>query len=187
MLTHNELKKGAIIVVDKEPYEVLEAVPQRYAQRRLMIQTKLKSLISGNVLERTVHQGETFEEAEIAKINVKFLYSHKEKFFFCETENPAKRFDLSKEQIGKSAQYLKQNTVLDALIFEDRVINISLPIKAQLKVAETPPGVKGDRAQGGTKIAILETGAQINVPLFVEEGDIIEVNTETGEYTKRAE
>lgn len=187
MLSHNELKKGVIIIIDNLPYQVLEAVPQRYAQRQLMIQAKLKDLVNGNILERTIHQGESFEEAEIIKIKVKFLYSHKDKFFFCEEQNPQKRFDLTQEQIGNATKYLKANTVLDALFFQDKVITVSLPIKVQLKVVEAPPGVKGERAQAGTKQVTLETGAVVNAPLFIESGDIIEINTETGEYTRRVE
>lgn len=187
MISHTELKKGVMIVVDNAPYQVIEAVPQRYAQRKLMIQTKLKNLINGSLLEKTVHQGENFDEAEIAKIPSKFLYSHRGKFFFSEEANPSKRFELSEEQIGNAVKYLKQNTVVDSFIFQDKIISVALPIKVQLKVTEAPPGVKGERAQAGTKQVTLETGAIVNAPLFIESGDVIEVNTETGEYSKRAE
>jgi len=199
MLSHTDLKKGVMIIINNQPYEVLEATPQRYAQRKLMIQTKLKNLVTGNVISQTVHQGENFEEAEISKIRTKFLYTHpdrkssisngasKDRFFFCEEQNPANRFDLTKEQIGEAFKYLKPNTILDALVFQGKVINVLLPIKIQLKVTEAPPGVKGDRAQAGTKTVTLETGVQINVPLFVEQDDIIELNTETGEYMRRVE
>ncbi len=187
MISHIELKKGLIIVIDGSPYQIIESAPQRCAQRRLMIQTKLKNLINGNALEKTVHQGETFEEADIVKLKAKFLYSHRDKFIFCEEKNPSKRFELSQEQIGDTAMYLKPNTSLEALIFQDKVINILMPIKAQLKVKEAPPGIRGDRAQGGTKTVVLETGAQVNVPLFIETDDIVEINTETGEYVRRVE
>lgn len=187
MLTHTDLKKGVIILIDNQPYEVLEATPQRYAQRKLMIQTKIRNLITGNVLDKTVHQGENFEEVEIAKLKVKFLFSHRDKFVFSEEQNPAKRFELDPEQVGEAGKYLKTNTVLDALIFNEKIIKVALPIKVQLKVVEAPPGAKGDRAQSGTKAVILETGAQVQAPLFIEEGDIVEINTETGEYSGRAE
>jgi len=187
MLSHTDLRKGVIIIVDNLPYQIIEATPQRCAQRRLTVQTKMKSLINGGLLEKNVQQGDTFEEAEIVKIQAKFLYSHREKFFFCEAANPAKRFELISEQIGKSAKYLKPNTVLDAFYFQDKIINVALPIKAQLKVTEAPPGVRGERSQAGTKQATLETGVIINVPLFIETGDIIEVNTETEEYVRRVE
>ena len=199
MLGHTDLKKGVILVIDNEPYEVVEAAPMRCAQRKLMVQTQMKNLINGNVLNITVHQGETFAEAEITKVKVKFLYAHpdrkssisngasRDKFFFCEEQNPSKRFDLDEQQIGEAAKYLKPNTIIDASLFDEKVIKISLPIKVQLKVKEAPPGIKGDSAQGGSKQVTLETGAVINVPLFVEQGDTIEVNTDTGEYARRVE
>ena len=199
MLSHTDLKKGVMIIINNQPYEVLEATPQRYAQRKLMIQTKLKSLITGNVIQKTIHQGEAFEKAVISKIRTKFLYTHpdrkssisngasKDRFFFCEESNSANRFDLTKEQIGETFKYLKPNTILDALVFQGKVINILLPIKIQLKVTEAPPGVKGERAQAGTKTVTLETGVQINVPLFVKQDDIVELNTETSEYVRRVE
>ncbi|MFH1180944.1 MAG: elongation factor P [bacterium] len=187
MLSHTDLKKGVIMLVDGQPYEVLEAMPQRYAQRKLMIQTKIRNLITGNVLDKTVHQGESFEEAEINKLKVKFLYSHRDKFFFCEEQNPAKRFELLPEQVGQAVKYIKPNTILDSLVFNEKIIRVVLPIKVQLRVAEAPPGAKGDRAQSGTKFVTLETGAKINAPLFVEQGDIIEINTETNEYSRRIE
>jgi len=187
MLSHIELKKGLIVVVDGSPYQIIESAPQRCAQRRLMVQTKMKNLINGNVLEKTVHQGETFEEADVLKLKAKFIYSNKGKFLFCEEKDPSKRFELSQEQIGDTAMYLKPNTILEALIFKDKVINVLMPIKAQLKVKEAPPGVRGDRAQGGTKLVVLETGVQMNVPLFIETDDIIEINTENGEYVRRVE
>jgi elongation factor P len=185
MFAYSDLKKGIQFILEEEPYEVLESSQMKKAQRRPVLQAKVRNLVTGNVLERTFHQGENFEKAELEKFNAKFLYSHRGRFFFCEEKNPSKRFDIDESQIGPQAKFLKQNQTVETLTFEGKIINISLPIKVQLKVAQAPPGVKGDRAQGGTKNALLETGRQIAVPLFVEEGDIIEVNTETGEYVKR--
>ncbi|MBM3251148.1 MAG: elongation factor P [Candidatus Nealsonbacteria bacterium] len=187
MLDHTQLKKGVKIILDGQPYEILKSMPLKKAQRRVVIQTKIKNLINGNVFDRNFHQGDIFEEAELNKFQVKFLYSHKDKFVFCEENNPSKRFDLKKEQVGDIANFLKLNQIVDGLIFDEKIINISLPVKIQLAVQETPPGIKGDTAQGGTKIAILETGAQISVPLFIEPGDLIEINTETSEYVRRIE
>jgi len=187
MLTHNDLKKGALIIIDKEPYEVLEVNFLKKAQRRPTVQTKIRNLITGSVLPKNFHQGDAVEEAEIFKFKVKFLYSHRSRFFFSKEEDPSRRFDLSEDQIGLNAQFLKTGETIDAQEFENSVINISLPIKVRLKVKEAPPGARGDRAQSGTKIVILETGAKINVPLFVKEGDTIEVNTEKGEYVQRVQ
>ena len=187
MLTSSDLRKGVRILIDGEPYEVLDSNPMKKAQRRVVMQTKLKSLLTGNALERNFHQGDVFEEAELTKLSSKYLYGHRGRYFFCEQENPSKRFDLGEELLGNQAKFLKPNEVVDAIIFNEKVVSISLPIKTQLKVTEAPPGIKGDSAQGGTKIVTLETGVRVSVPLFVEEGDVIEVNTETGEYTRRME
>lgn len=187
MLKHTELKKGSKIILDGQPYEILECAPFKVQQRKAVIQSKIRNLITGNVVDRNFHQSETFEEADLKKFDAKFLYVHRDSYFFCDKENPSKRFELGKEQIGSGAKYLKQNQIVEALIFGEKIIGITLPIKIQLKVTEAPPGVKGERAQAGTKMVTLETGATINTPLFIEEGDVIEINTETEQYVKRAE
>lgn len=187
MLDHTQLKKSVRIIMDSQPYEILESMPMKKAQRRVVIQARIKNLINGNVCEKNFHQGDVFEEAELEKFQIKFLYSHKGKYVFCEIDNPSKRFEFSKEQISKVADFLKPNQIVDGFMFEGKITDICLPIKIQLKISQAPPNIKGDTAQGGTKNATLETGKEINVPLFVEEGDTIEINTETGEYVKRVE
>lgn len=187
MLTHTDLKKGVQIILDGQPCEILEANSMKKAQRRPVVQTKIKNLLTGNVLERNFQQGEVFEEAEILKLKAKFLYAHRGRYFFTEEENPSKRFELTVEQIGEQVKFLKPNQPIEALIFDEKIIGVVLPIKINLKVTEAPPGVQGDRAQGGTKNVVLESGGTADVPLFVKEGDIIEINTETGEYTRRVE
>ena len=157
----------------------------RMQQRKPVVRAKIKNLISDKILERTFHQNESFEEAKIEKRKVKYLYNHRGKFFFCEENNPAARFDLSREQIGEIHQYLKQNALVDIMVFNGKILNVSLPIKIDFKVLESPPGIKGDTAQGGTKAVVIETGAKINTPLFIEAGDIIKINTQTGEYVER--
>ena len=205
MISYSELTTGVQIILDGEPYEIIEARPLKMAQRRVVLQTKLRNLITGNLISRNFQQGETFKAAEISKFEAKFLYFHRNRYFFSEKDNTSpseakpsevrdeakpqrsKRFDLAQEQIGQSSKFLKPGQIVQGMIFEGKVINVSLPIKVQLKVVEAPPGVKGERAQPGTKLVTLETGAKINAPLFIETGDIIEVNTETGEYVRRIE
>ncbi|MDI6591368.1 MAG: elongation factor P [Patescibacteria group bacterium] len=187
MLTYFDLRKGVKFILDGEPYEVLEFQQIYKAQDMVVARTKIRNLISGKVLEKTFHQSDTFEEAELEKVEVKFLFSHRGKFCFCEDKNPSKRFELKEEQIGEGGKFLKPNQILTGIKFQGKVINLLLPIKVHLKVIEAPPGIKGDRAQGGTKPVILETGAEIQAPLFIEEGNIIEINTQTGEYIRRIE
>ena len=185
MLSYAELKKGVKIIINNQPYEIIEASPLFKGRGHSVLQAKIKNLITGNVILRTFHPSDTFKEAELSKVKIKYLYSHRGRYFFCEEINPSKRFDLTEKQIGVQAKFLKQNQIIEGIFFENKVINISLPIKIFLKVIASPPGIKAGRAEAGTKTVTLETKAKINTPLFIKEGDIIEINTETGEYVRR--
>lgn len=187
MLSHNDLRKGVRFILRNQPYEVLESSFVFKGRGGSIVQTKIKNLTTGNLLSKTFHPGEEFEEVEIEKIKVRFIYSRQNRYFFSKENDSSFRFDLSKEVIGNAAIFLKLNQIVEGMQFKSKIINISLPIKVQLKVTEAPPGIKGDRAQGGTKTVTLETEAKINVPLFIKEGDIIEINTESVEYVKRIE
>lgn len=187
MLNYFDLRKGIKFVLEGQPYEVLEFQQMYKAQDMVVAKTKIKNLITGNVMEKNFHKGDSFDEVEMEKIEVKFLYNHRGKFGFCEAGNPSQRFELEEGQIGFAAKFLKPNQVVSGIKFQDKVVNIVLPIKVQLRVTEAPPGVKGERAQAGTKIVTLESGAQINTPLFVERDNIVEVNTETGGYVRKIE
>lgn len=187
MLSHNELKKGIKFIFNNQPYEVLDSSFVFKARGSSVVQTKIRNLITGNVIPKTFHAGENFEKAEIKKIKVKFLYSHRDKFFFCHEKNPGQRFELAKEIIGENVVFLKENEFVEGALFGGRIVNIFLPIKVQLKVTQAPPSLKGERAQSGTKTVTLETGAQLNVPPFIKDGDVVEINTEKKEYVKRVE
>ncbi|PIU47028.1 hypothetical protein COS93_00980 [bacterium (Candidatus Gribaldobacteria) CG07_land_8_20_14_0_80_33_18] len=185
MLTYFELRKGVKFILDEEPCEVLDFEQIKMAQRRSVARVKMRNLITGQVLEKTFQQSDKFEEVEIDKIDLKFLYFNKGNYYFCKLENPSERFSFTEVQIGESAKFLKTGQVVQGLVFNNKIININLPIKVHLKVIEAPPGIKGDRAQGGTKVVKLETNTLVNVPLFIKEGDIVEINTETNEYVRR--
>jgi elongation factor P len=185
MLNYFDLRKGIVFILDGQPYEVLEFQQIIKAQDATVIRTKVKNLITGKVVDRTFHKGDSFEETESERAQVKFVYNNRGKFVFCWADDPSKRFELAEEKIGSGAKFLTPNTLLDGMVYDGKVINVTLPIKVQLKVKEAAPGLKGNRAQSGTKAVVLETGATIQAPLFVEVGDILELNTETGEYTKR--
>lgn len=171
--------------MDGEPYEVLEYAFLRMQQRKPVAQTKIKNLITGKVTNQTFHQNDSFEEASLEYRKSKYLYNHRGDFVFCEADNPGKRFTLSEEQVGEQGKFLKANTVIDAVMFDEKIINIILPIKVELEVVEAPPSIKGSTVTGGNKLVKLETGAEINVPMFINQGDIVRVNTQTGEYTER--
>ncbi len=186
MISFNELKKGLRIIIDNNPFEIIEASHMVKGRGRSVLQAKIKNLKTGSVMPKTFRPSEYFKEAEISKIKGIFLYyNKKEDYFFCHSNDPKKRFSLNKNQLGENVKFLKEKEPVEVIVFEDEIINISLPIKVILKVVEAPPGVKGDRAQSGTKLIKLETGAEILVPLFIKEGDIIEINTEKKEYTRR--
>ncbi len=193
MLTHTDLKKGIQFIFENQPWEVVDSLHVKMAQRRPVMQTKIKNLISGSVQEKTFQQGDMFQEADLVKKDIKFLYSTPPRgdakaaeYWFCEVNDPGKRFSFTEDFLGTGAKFFKPNSVVQGVIFDEKIITVKSPIKVVLKVKEAAPGVKGDRAQGGTKEAVLETGAVIQVPLFIEEGDLIEINTELGEYVKRA-
>jgi len=185
MISHTELKKGVIFILNNQPWQVLESDIMFKGRGRSVVRAKIKNMITGNVLSQTFHQGQNFDEAEIIKKKVKFLYSHRDKYFFSDIDNPSNRFNLEKTEIGSVCQFLKPDQEVEALFFEGKVIGISLPIKMQFKVVEAPPGIQADRAEPGAKQVKLEGGAKITVPLFIKEGDIIEVNTEEGKYVRR--
>ena len=118
---------------------------------------------------------------------MKFLYANRGEFWFCDPQDPSKRFKIEESFLGNRGKFLKANFIVQLLTFGDRTIGIDMPIKVDLKVTDSPPAVKGDSSQGAMKQAKLESGVTINVPLFINEGDVIKVNTETGAYVERAD
>lgn len=187
MLAYNDLRAGVTFVLDGQPYEVLEFNFLRMQQRKPVAQTKIKNLMSGKILTRNFHMNESFEEAEIEKETVTFLYGNRGEYWFRALDNPSARFKLPAETMGDAAKFLKANAEVTALKWNETIIAVLPPIKVELKVTEAPPGIRGDTAQGGTKVATVETGATVSVPLFVNAGDVIRVNTETGGYVERVE
>ncbi|HEY4505731.1 MAG TPA: elongation factor P [Candidatus Paceibacterota bacterium] len=186
MLDYSEIVGRKFIVLDGEPWEVLDSHVFRKQQRKPVNATKLKNCITGKVTERSFHVSEKVEEAEIEERNVKFLYQNRGEYWFCEAENPSKRFKIDEDFIGVQAKFLKKDSVVQAVSFGNKVISMKIPIKIELMVIEAHPAVKGNTAQGGTKTVKLETGVEIQVPMFIKEGEMVRVNSETGEYTERA-
>ena len=187
MLSYNELKIGTLFKFEGTPYEVLEYEFLRMQQRKPVAKTRIKNLLNGQITERNFHQNEALSEIEVERKTITFLYSNRGEFWFCEKGNPKNRFKLEESKIGIGAKFLKSNSDVTSLVLDEQIIGVQLPIKIDLKVKETPPGERGNTAQGGTKTAILETGAEVAVPLFVNNGDIIRVNTQLGTYVERME
>ncbi|HXK38447.1 MAG TPA: hypothetical protein VJ579_05270 [Candidatus Paceibacterota bacterium] len=187
ILAYNEVTQRKFINYEGEPFEVLSAWIFRKQQRKPVNQTKLRSLINGRVLEITFHQNDKIEEAEVGTVEVKFLYAAKGEYWFCDPEDPKNRFTLSEAIAGDVIKWTKTNTILEGITFEDKVIGIRPPIKVVLKVTECAPAVRGDTSGNALKTVVVETGAKVNVPMFINEGDTIEINTESGDYTNRVE
>ena len=172
-------------MLDGAPYEVLDSHFLRMQQRKAVVQTKIKNLITGKIVDRNFQPSDNFEEAEIEKKPAMFIYTNRGEYWFHEEGNPKNRFMLMQELLGDAAQFLKPNTPVETMVFEGKVITVKLPVKADFKVIEAPPAIKGNTAQGGSKVVTLEGGAKLSVPLFVNEGDMVKVNTATGEYVER--
>lgn len=186
MLEYNEILPKKVILLEGGPYEVLDAHVFRKQQRKPVNQTKLRHLITGKVTEQAFHVSEKVPEADLSTKNVKFLYLNKGEFWFCAENNPADRYELSADIIGEPGNFLKPNTIVEALVFDEEIIAVRIPIKVELVVKDAPPAVRGDTSKGGNKIITLETGATVNAPLFINEGDRVIINTETGQYVERA-
>lgn len=179
-----DLKPGRAIQIDGEPYIVVNSVFGRKSQSKANMQCKLRNLKTGAVIAKNFQGSEKIEEAEVGFRRVQFLYSNGEAFTFMDLDS-YDQFDLQADVIGDDAGYLVDGCELDALMFEGLPIGIKLKATVELKVVETIPGVKGDTATGGTKPAKLESGITVSVPLFINEGDKVKVNTETGLYMTR--
>lgn len=186
MLNYNEVKPGVAVLVEGEPYVCTWNNIMQKQQRRPVNQTKLRHLIRGNVIEYSFQQSDKLHEAEIEKKPAVFIYERNGEWFFHDTKDKSKRFSVQEEMMGESGKFLKGNTEVETLWFEGKLFSVKPPIKVDLKVTEAPPSIRGNTAQGGTKIVTLETGATLDAPLFVNEGDVVRINTETGEYVERA-
>lgn len=187
VLSYNEISLKKVIIWDNEPFIVLSSHVFRKQKRKPVNVTKLKSLVSGRVVEQTFHSNETADEADMSTSPVEYIYESKGEYWFNTPGKPADRFALPADVVGDEIKYLKPRTVIDALLFDDKIISIKIPVKVELKIKETAPAVKGNTSGNALKEAVLETGAKIMVPMFINEGDVIRVNTELGEYTERAE
>lgn len=189
-LQYNEIREKKIIIHNDEPCEVVESHVARTQQRKPQNQVKLKSLISGKTIAATFHVSDSADEADIEKRDTKFLYHNKGEYWFSDPEDPKNRFKLDAALLGVSAKFLKENGVVTSLVWinddEEKTIGLSLPIKMEFKVKEAPPAVRGDTSKGGVKVIVLENGSTLTAPMFINEGDIVRVNTETGEYVERA-
>lgn len=182
-----DIKPGVVLLYNGEPYLVQWSNFMRMQQRKPVMQTKMKHLVSGKVIEYSFKPGETIESADLERIRVNFLYHDHEGSHFMENEN-YEQFSFSDELLGTKAKFLKEGMEVQILKFNGNAINVDLPPKVEFKVTSAPPGVRGDSAQGSVmKECILENGLMVRTPLFVKEGDVVKVSTDTGEYVERVD
>lgn len=184
-ISTNDFRPGITVVIDGEIYMVLEAQHVKLGRGGAHVRTKLRHLLSGNVLERNFRAGETFEQAIVERRPYQFLYRHGSEFVFMDMAT-YDQATLTEDQIGDAAHFLKEGTEVTIVFHEDNPLLVELPTTVELQVVETDPGVRGDTASGGSKPARLETGAVIQVPLFINIGDFVRVDTRTGRYIERA-
>ncbi len=179
-----QLKPGVAIMVDGDPYLVTKSQFSKQARQGGTMKTVLRNLKTGANIQKTFSGNEKCEAADLERARCQYLYDDGSKGIFMHKDT-YEQYEIDLELLGRQKGYLLEGGDADVLLFEGNAIGLSLPPKVELKVIETPPGVKGDTAQGGSKPAKLETGVMINVPLFINEGDLIRVNTEEGTYVER--
>lgn len=181
----NDLKSGSVVLYEGEPYVVVTTQHVVMGRGSAILRTKIKNLITGNVLERTFKQGDTFDDAELTHGKATFLYSDERNAYFMDMEN-FDQFPIAHSIIGERSKLMKEGQEVDVLKFNEKPVNIQMPPKVALEVVEAAEGVRGNTAQGSvTKEARLENGHTVKVPLFIKQGDTIRINTETGEYVER--
>ncbi|HVB20206.1 MAG TPA: hypothetical protein VNF51_02930 [Candidatus Paceibacterota bacterium] len=187
VLSYNEILPKCIINYNNEPYEVLSSHIFRMQMRKPVNQTKLRQLVGGKVIEISFHQNETVTEADTEKMQALYLYTNRGESWFAQAGNPKNRFAFPEDTVHDKVQWLAPNSPVEVLTYEEKPMTIKIPVKVDLVVKNAPPAVKGNTVSGGTKLAELATGAKVNVPLFINTGDTIRVNTDTGEYAERVE
>ena len=185
MLNYNEIKPGVAVLIEGEPYVCTWNNIMQKQQRRPVNQTKMKHLIRGNVMEYSFQQSDKLYEAEIETRPAVFIYARNGEWFFHDAKDKSTRFSVTDEMMGESGRFLKGNTEVDTLWFDEKLFRVRLPVKVELKVTEAPPNTRGNTAQGGSKVVTLETGTNLDVPMFINQGDVVRINTETGEYVER--
>jgi elongation factor P len=184
MYEASDLRKGLKMEIDGDPYIVVQFEFVKPGKGQALYKCKLKNLVTGVQFDRTFRSGDKFNEANLEEQEMEYLYAEGPQYCFMNTTTYEQEF-LTEEQIGEARHFLKENTVCSVLMFEGRPIGISLPFFINLRITRADPWVKGDTASGDTKPATLETGYELQVPPFVEEGELVKIDTRTGQYVER--
>lgn len=184
MISTNEFQNGITIELEGDVYTVLEFQHVKPGKGQAFVRSKLKNYQTGTILEKTFRAGEKVQKAHLEKKEVEFLYREDEDLVVMDTEN-YEQLSLTPEQVGVKGKYLKENDRFTVIFYKEKIFGVEIPYSVELKVAETEPGVKGDTASGGSKPATLETGVVVQVPFFINEGDVLKIDTRSGEYIER--
>ena len=185
MYTASDLRKGLRLKMDNEPYIIVEFNFVKPGKGQALYRCKLKNMITGSQFERSFRSVDTFEPADLREKKMQYLYKEGNKYCFMDNEN-YEQVELTKEQLGNAVNFLKENMDVKIMVYEGRILGIDLPNTVELRVVETDPGIRGDTATGGSKPAKLDTGYVVKVPLFINEGDVLRIDTRTGDYIERA-
>ena len=182
---YGELKKGMSIELDGEPYSVVDYERSKMQQRAPVMRIRFRSLRSGRIVDKTFSGYDvSFTPASVDRRNAQYIYQDGDFYYFMDNDT-LDQFPMSSDQIANSLDFMVEQTEVELIFYEDNPISLELPITVDLEVSDSPPGVKGDTATGATKLATLETGLELQVPLFVNQGDTIKVDTRTGTYISR--
>ena len=185
MISSNDLRPGVTIEIDGKVWQVVEFQHVKPGKGAAFVRAKIKNLETGAVVERTWNAGEKVQEGHVDRRQMQYLYESEGAYCFMDNET-YEQLELQKETLGTAIHFLKEEMNVTMMLFQNRVIGIDLPAAVELKVVETDPGVRGDTATGGSKPATLETGYVVKVPLFINEGELLQIDTRTGEYMGRA-
>ncbi|HIR92278.1 MAG TPA: elongation factor P [Candidatus Egerieimonas intestinavium] len=184
MISAGDFRNGVTLEIDGNVVQILEFQHVKPGKGAAFVRTKLKNVINGGVVEKTFRPTEKFPAARIDREDMQYLYNDGDLFYFMNSET-YEQIGINKDTIGDALKFVKENEVCKVCSYNGSVFAVEAPLFVELEITETEPGFKGDTAQGATKPATVETGAQVNVPLFVEQGDKIKIDTRTGEYLSR--
>jgi len=185
MISTNEFKTNVTVTIDGDAWQVVEFQHVKPGKGAAFVRAKMRNLCTGSVIERTFNAGERLPKAHVDRREMQYLYEGDGLYNFMDNES-YEQVELTKEQLGGAVNFLKENMDVKIMIFNERILGIDLPNTVELRVVETDPGIRGDTATGGSKQAKLDTGYSVKVPLFINEGDVLRIDTRTGEYIERA-
>jgi elongation factor P len=184
MVSTNEFKTGLTVTIDNDPWQVVEFQHVKPGKGAAFVRTKLKNVINGGVVERSFRPTEKFPAAHIDRVDMQYLYADGDQYNFMNTET-YDQISLTRDIVGDAMKFVKENDICKICSYQGSVYSVEPPMFVELEITDTEPGFKGDTATGANKPATVETGAQIAVPLFVNIGDKVQIDTRTGEYLKR--